>query len=243
MSNWNQIEISVIAGSEESANKIADIDLTEYGFYDDLYRKANNFYCHLDEEEDESESFDSFFDDLDDSSTGPFALMQEFANALGSTGKAYFSLWDDNFEKECNKYVIYYYLGDEVRMRVFEKENETDYYYFENFLSALLDMSTEEISSIYRNMSNEAPVTVRNEMASFIACTLAHYETKERILEKYNNPRILTLLITIDRMRQKYDYYDLPLLEPVMDWEKKGIVQFTAIEKSMLEGMYPWRTP
>lgn len=245
--SWNSVEINVIAYSDEAKKRVEELDLSNFGLEEELSYDDGKFHCNLEE-------IDYFDDDLDDEFSGPFLLMRAFADALDSEGKASIVLKDIEWENDFHACLVYYYLGDGIKLRVFFDE-ETGLYDFHDFMSVLLDTETSVLEEIVTEMDLEVDTEEdydeselnsiifdnRYHLVFNIAHTLGYYDfqqTKEYIIRSYDGPKVAALFDQIDKLKAVccFSYDDLESGEfvPELDWEEKGITAFTEKEKKML---------
>lgn len=245
--SWNSVEIDVTTYSDEAKKKIKGLDLSVFGLEKKLSFSGGKYHCKL-------EDVDDFVDDLDDEFSGPFLMMRAFADALGSEGKATIILKDLEWENDFHTCLVYYYLGDEIKLRVFFDE-ETGCYDFHDFMSVLLDLETTKLEDIVAEMDLEVDTEEdydeselngiifddRYHLVFNIAHTLGYYDfyqSKENITRSFDGPKVAALFDLIDKLKAaccfSFDELESGEFKPEQSWEEKGIAVFSGKEKETL---------
>lgn len=246
--SWSYVSIDVVAFSAEAEKRAEELDLSRFDLEEEIVFEDGRFSCELDD-------VDFFEDNLDNEFTGPFLLMRALADALGSDGKATIVLKSVDWENEFNTCLVYYYLGDEIKLRKFY-DNDTGCYDFHDFLSVLLDMKTDSVKEIIEEMDKEVETEEdyddedelnsivfdeRYHLIYSIAYTLGYYDfyqSKRNITRHYDGPKVAALFDLIDELRPaccfSYDELESDDFSPNLNWEEKGIAKFTENEKEML---------
>ena len=245
---WNYVSIDVVAFSDDAEKRVEKLDLTRFDLEEKISFSDGRFFCGLDDVE-------YFEDSLENEFVGPFLLMRAFADALGSEGKATIVLKSVDWENEFNMCLVYYYLGDQIKLRKFY-DYDTGCYDFHDFLSVLLDMDTHNLEEIIEEMDKEIETEEdydnddelnsvvfdqRYHLAYTIAYTLGYYDfyqSKNNIIRYYDGPKVAALFDLIDELRPaccfSYDELESEDFSPEPNWEEKGIANFTENEKEML---------
>lgn len=245
MSWWSTVDLTIKALSSNATKQIDEIDFSEFGFSEPL--KQDNTYRFSETE------FEYFEENLDTEDSGPYYVMRLIEKALGPDGKAVMVLKDTEFEAEYHVCIVYYYLGDKIRTRYFQ-DMETEIYEFNGFMSALLDMSDDEIGGIYKEMFDGKDEdyderaeymwlkTGRYHQAYRVAKTLGFYDyygLKREITKYYNGPKVLALFEKVDELNEKCLLSESEIESgdfiPDLSWEETYNVKYSAEEKGMLD--------
>ena len=247
--SWKEVRIEIETFSTQAEDRIRSLDFSELSseFPPEL-DNHNGKFIYV------KRNVDYFDDYVGDMYSGPFFMMRVIVDALGSQGKAVMVLKATEWEDEFHSCIVYYYLGDEIRTRVFF-DNDTGCYYFNDFLSALLDMPTDKLTEIYKEMNDGEDIETeqitdetdrivyerRGYLAFSIAGALGYSDlqnVKENIIEAYNGPLVASLFNEINEMKKScscsYGELDDGAFIPTLDWETKGIVKYTEKEKQVL---------
>ena len=211
--SWKEVRIEIETFSKQAEDRIMSLDFSELSseFPPEL-DNHNGKFIYV------KRNVDYFDDYVGDMYSGPFFMMRVIVDALGSQGKAVMVLKATEWEDEFHSCIVYYYLGDEIRTRVFF-DNDTGCYYFNDFLSALLDMSTDKLTEIYKEMNDGEDIETdeitdeidrivyerRGYLAFSIAGALGYSDlqnVKKNIIEAYNGPLVALLFNEIDEMKK-----------------------------------------
>lgn len=214
MPSWNNVLVDIKAFTDNAAKRIEKIDFSQderFGFGGMIKRKDKNFIC----EEHYTKNFEEFNDDEENEAYGPFCMMRAIAYALGSDGEATMTLeyepeWDDEINVKCE----YKYDGKRITLKTTREEGNG--YFFIDFLSALLDMSTSQLQELYNEMDIEEDDFYEedeidkmlkeghNHLAYLIAANLGHPDllnSKDTIKRYYKGPLVSALFDTIDKSK------------------------------------------